>query len=161
MSFVSQPLCQVVDVPRRGVSRFIGHVFIACGVLSIPACQRFNVDRAADVVASIVDGKLAANGDGEVRLREGTEYLSTGGIAYVTREDNGSMSVLFIDWRGKGRNMRGHLFTDHTPPFRQGDSVEVCVPDSSHARVSNTEIIEASVETTLGPNWYVVSYTLD
>ena len=76
--------------------------------------------------------------------------------AYVTTTKNSKM-VLFVQEMGKGRNMRGYVYTK-TPIL--SSQIEVNSVDFAKNVKHNCKLM-VDVDQNLGDSWYEVSYWLD
>jgi hypothetical protein len=135
------------------VSAAIGVLVLSCG------CQRSSVREVqAQAVREIQGGSLAPDSRGMVILPAARQDASVDGRAYVLRKPDGTLCILFAEWRGKGSNLRGQLFWSPAPALVP-QFTEINGP---RIPMNQTEgysgLVEVKVRQQISPNWYEVDY---
>jgi hypothetical protein len=89
--------------------------FIVAGLVTALALHlitsRHRLSPKEEVVQLILQGNLTPNSAGQVALPPKYKVMSADGQAYVTRCPDGNVLVLFPNWRGKGSNFYGSVYT--------------------------------------------------
>ncbi|MFC1759461.1 hypothetical protein ACFL2H_11955 [Planctomycetota bacterium] len=145
----------------------IGPCFVA--ILSIFGCaDRRSPAPKSDrelLVERIISGQIQPDDSGTVELTDNKE-LSIGGKVYVTKLVKG-VAILFADWRGKGRNMRGELFISDTQKRNVGSIISVNSFDvsstigESGTRLPTVRVVDLTIQAQLRPKWYRVEFSMD
>lgn len=136
------------------LSAVTASVLAVHAVRSTWECRRSAADQ-------VLAGRLKLDPAGIVALPPAYRNLTTDGTLYVTRQPDGGTWILFVNWRGKGSNLEGYLFTSPNYFFDvgSGPTARIVVPAVPPAGPSKIE--EVQVEEQVRPGWYRVSYSGD
>jgi hypothetical protein len=125
-------------------------------------------DRRREAVATeVLAGRLRPDAAGVVTLPAEFAAASVDGRVYVTRMPDGLTFVLFPSWRGKGSNLRGHLYTsayccfEAQSPAEEGGLPTVELIGPAVPPAGTAAKIEVSVERRLDRHWLRVSRSKD
>lgn len=111
------------------------------------------------IVEEHVSGKLSDKG-GVIQLPREMQALTVDGGVYVTDSVQGRL-YMFLSWRGKGSNLRGHIFfTKHNDGTIAPESIEVIGPVMSGVG-ETSGLVEVHLEDTPHAGWYKVARDLD
>ncbi|MFC1757707.1 hypothetical protein ACFL2H_02955 [Planctomycetota bacterium] len=134
-------------------------IILLVTVSAVGCGGRFDRSAASKIVGDLAKGELQDE-SGVLSLDGNNSTLSQTGKAYVTSLPSNGQAVLFVTWRGKGKNMKGQLYCP--TPLGVPSEVEIVSPGfGGTVRAERLHKIFADVEKTTGKNWYAVSYRLD
>ena len=120
--------------------------------------EKFFSERAAvPVTAAVLNGTLAPNSVGIVKLPASLASNSCDGRIYVTVDASGTTWILFPTWRGKGCNVRAYLYRSTPATGPPPATITVRGPDINNG----SQQMNYQVDHKIDANWYYVVWDLD
>ena len=131
-------------------------------ILAVRFQKHRQAERRLTVVDQIVSHALSANADGRVALPDPLNGTSVDDCAYLAYDADGSFTLFFPSWRGKGSSSVGPVYSSRTyGTVPRTLKVMLPVPNIKPDPQYPAAPIDVPVDQRLDDHWFMVRWDLD